>query len=622
MKVTSAGRKEQPLARTPASVFVLTSEDIARSGLTSLPDVLRLVPGVQVARIDNHFWTVSLRGFTDDFSGYLLVLVDGRSIYNEAHSGVYWEDQEMLVDNIERIEVIRGPAGATWGANAVNGLINIITKPASETQGLRVVTGTGTQDPVYNGIRWGGKLGPNASYRLTSKYARRSPFADWVPPLGGMRDWSMAETGMRLDWQASERDSVLVSGDLLSGSSGSIILNKTLTAPQAPLSREDIGFHSGNLITRWQHSSKGVETQIQMYYDRLSHRDLAWPVNQNTVDFDFEQRRRWRARHDLVWGAGYRFVRLHTEPGTDRIDPPNEDVHEQSVFLQDEITVIPDRVTLTLGSRLERNGITGFQIQPTARVFWQTTRRLATWVAVSRAVHTPSLDVRSLTATEAAFQNPGGPLTELMLFGNADMPAASVLSYELGERFEGGSRWWVDLATYWNEYRNGTQIRSGRPYFAAAPVPHLVIPNFFESGAAARAYGAEIAAHWKATSWWRLTGGWSGIHLDAGDTTAGRTPRHQEQLTSNFNLPGATQLDVMLYHVSELPNVGVAARPQSLPGYFRGDVHLGWRATRHLMVEAGVQNATRREHVEFASWTGHLAEVPRNAYVRLTWMGE
>ncbi|EKD40159.1 MAG: hypothetical protein ACD_75C00157G0001, partial [uncultured bacterium] len=388
LEVTSAGKKKQRLSEAASAVFVITQEDLRRSGVTSIAEALRMVPGLQVARIDANKWAVGSRGFlglSGRFENKLLVLIDGRSIYTPLFSGVFWEMQDTMLEDIDRIEVIRGPGATLWGTNAVNGVINIITKNARETQGGLVAAGAGTEEKDFGRGRYGGKISEDAYYRLYAKYADRDPavFAGGEDAADG---WNTLRSGFRLDREFVGHDAFTLQGDIFSTKVGETITTALAYPPFAETTDEKYTNRGGNLLGRWERKvSEASAMALQMYYDRTEYNSNHFGSFVDTVDIDFQDRFKWMAGQEIIWGLGYRNIFLNIDNSyASSISPGKDNYDIVSTFLQDDIALIPERLNLILGSKLEHNDFTGVEIQPNARLIWQADDRHSVWGAVSR----------------------------------------------------------------------------------------------------------------------------------------------------------------------------------------------------------------------------------------------
>src|ERR1700682_2366852 len=389
--VTSVSKKEQKLSQVAAAIFVINQEDIRRSGALNIPDLLRMVPGLDVAQINANTWAISARGFNHQFADKLLVLIDGRAVYTPTYGGVSWDRQDVPLQDIERIEVIRGPGATVWGANAVNGVINVITKQAKDTQGGLVTAGGGTQDQAFGTTQYGGKIGADASYRVFTKYL---DYHD-LPDLAG-RDsndgWHLLHGGFRVDGSLSRNDSLTAQGDIYSGSKGAVIEHIASISPPVNENVQKIaGLSGGNILGRWNHVlSNGSDTTVQVYFDRYVRSGPSTLEARNTVDFDFQQHRLLGSRQDLVWGAGYRRSADRIVGTIDHaFVPADQTIQLFSAFVQDEITLAPERVFLTIGTKLEHLDITGFELEPSIRMTWTPSARHTLWAAVADAARTP-----------------------------------------------------------------------------------------------------------------------------------------------------------------------------------------------------------------------------------------
>jgi len=623
IEVTSVSKKEEELFKTAAAVYVITQNEIRRSGLTSIPELLRLVPGLQVARIDGSKWAVSARGFNGRLANKLLVLIDGRSVYSPETSGVYWEVQDLLLEDIERIEVIRGPSGTLWGANAVNGVINIITKSTQDTQGGVVTAGLGSGEPGFGSIRYGATLGDKASYRVYGKYFNRGEMVD-ASGRGANDAQQLGRGGGRVEWQPTERDELTLEGDLYRSS---LHENPTAISPANPFSpptNRPGEFSGGHIMGRWvRTSSKMSDSKLQVYYDTFNRNLFELTDHIATFDVDFQHHQAVGARQDLVWGFGYRLV-SHEEKGNSsspiQFNPQAKSVHLFSGFVQNEITVIKERVRLILGVKLEHNYLSGFEAQPSVRLSWTPSRTQMVWAAGSRAVRTPSRSQQDIRVNFQAFPGPGGIAVIAGVFGSTK-PASEVLrAYEVGYRAQPHHKFSLDVATFYNVYDRLTSFEPGLPFFETDPQPsHLVVPTYYGNQMHGETYGVEAAVNLGITRRWKLRGSYSflreHLHTDvtSGDTVSeiaeGDNPRHQFQLHSSFNIFRDLDLDTALYHVSSL-------KGQQVAGYDKIDAALSWRLHENLEASGGVQNLLDKRHAEFRGVDTLVlpGQVRRNVY--------
>ena len=625
VEVTSVSKRAEKLSVAPAAISVITADEFRRSGATSIPEALRLVPGMEVARGDAHNWAISARGFNDLFANKLLVLMDGRSVYTPLFSGVYWDTQDTLWEDIERIEVIRGPGATLWGANAVNGVINIITRSAKDTQGLLLTGGGGTEEQGFAAVRYGGKLGDNAYYRVYAKYFNRD---DQVLPDGSDSNdrWNMERGGFRIDWDATSEDHFTLQSDLYSGR-----LNQTyfLPAPNPPYAQTNqarLNVEGGNALGRWSHTiSERSDLKFQVYYDRTVRDGPVLDEDRDTFDIDLQHHFLLGERQNIVWGAGYRvsFDELDNTY-TVAFNPDQRSIQLFSLFAQDEIKLAPDHLHLTLGSKLEHNDFTGFEYQPSGRMSWTPTDRQTIWASVSRAVRTPSRaeeDIQLRQLPSAAQAQAG--VQQILFQGNPDFQSEKLLAYEAGYRWRPLDRISLDVTAFYNDYRHlrslepaGLQI--GPP---GAPVTFIARANNKLHG---ETYGIEFAPSWQVTDWWRLQAAYTflemQLHRDAGsaDTASeldeGRNPRHQFSLRSSMDLPHDVELDWAVRYVESLPAIPV-------PGYVAVDARLAWRPLQNLELAIIGQNLLDDRHPEFQSQfiPTERTEVQHSVYGKVTW---
>jgi iron complex outermembrane receptor protein len=634
IEVTSVSKKEERLFQTAAAVYVITSEEIRRSGMNSIPELLRRVPGLDVARIDGSKYAISARGFNGRIANKLLVLIDGRSVYSPETSGVYWEVQDLLLEDIERIEVIRGPGGTVWGANAVNGVINIITKRAEETQGGLITAGVGTEESGSGSIRYGGKIGEKAAYRVYGKYYNRRGLADEFGRDANDRQNALRGGG-RVDWSLTDRDSLTLEGDIYHSHLRENPTAISLAAPFAPLINRPGDFSGGSLLGRWTRSfSERSDMELQLYYDRFARDIFQVGGRIDTFDADFRHHLAIGKRHDIVWGSGFRVVR-HTSIDSNataaRFIPMKESTRLFNVFVQDEITLVKDRLRLVLGSKVEhfneiRDDSAELNAEPSVRILWTPKEHQTAWGAVSRAVRTPARSDTDIRGHISAFPGPGGVPNILAYFGNHNFKSETVLSYEAGYRVQPNRKLTFDTALFYNFYDRLQTYEPGAPFFETDPQPaHVIIPLVFDNLMRGKTYGAETSVNLNITPGWRLAGSYSFLRLrmhpysesldsQGKGAIEGSSPEHQFQLHSYLRLPRNFELDASLYHTSQLPYSRV-------PSYARLDVRFGWRIAEGIEISAGGQNLIDSRHTEFAGSDAAIVttQVKRSAYGKITW---
>jgi len=512
IEITSVSKKPEQVRKTPAAIYVITQEDIRRSGATSIPEVLRLAPGVEVAQVDSNKWSLGIRGFGSRLSRSVLVLMDGRSVYTPLFAGVYWEVQDTLLEDVDRIEIIRGPGGTVWGANAVNGVINIITKNAKETHGVLASAGGGSLDQGFFGLRYGGHTQGGLNYRVYGKAFGRD--TQFHPDGRHFDDWRIGQAGFRTDWDSQARDTWTLQGDLYNGDTGQRTAITTLTPLAVTNVEGNAELSGGNLVGRWRRAlGEGSDVQIQAYFDRTLHGELSFAETRNTFDFDFLHRLSPINRQTILWGVGYRVSSGDVRGLPTVAFVPNQRTdHLFTGFLQDEITVIADRLHLTVGAKVEHNGYSGVEVQPNARLLWTPNLKQTVWTAISRAVRTPS-------RVEADLQLSGllqaSPPVLVRLVGNKSFSSESLLGYEIGYRNQVNSKLSFDVAAFFNDYNDLLSIEPGAPFPEASPAPpHLVVPFFLANGVGGKTYGTEIATDFRPVTWWRTKASYSFVHLD------------------------------------------------------------------------------------------------------------
>ena len=610
IQVTSVSKKEQKLSQAGAAVFVISQEDIRRSGATNIPDLLRMVPGIHVAQIDANIWAISIRGFTDRYGDKVLVLIDGRSVYSPLSSGVNWDQQHVPLEDIDRIEVIRGPGGTVWGANAVNGVINIITKSAKATQGGLVSASAGSQESAQGLLQYGGTSGQKGAYRIFGSYGNvgNSPSPSGETVADG---WHKLHSGVRTDWDVSPRDTMTVQGDLFESREGQTI--DTLFAndlPREAIIDDTITVGAGDILGRWKHTlGNGSDMTLQFYYDGYHRVDRALSETRNTLDFDFQHHLTIGSRQEIVWGLGYRTTTDNTTAGyAVEYDPAQRRDNLFSAFVQDDIR-LTNSLSLILGSKFEHNSYTGFEYEPSAQLVWNLNDRQAFWASASRAIRQPSRADFDLDA-DVAVISAGSGLGVVELSGNPHRKAERLYDFELGYRAQISKQLSLDVAAF-SSYYYGLQTQEPlQPFYESAGspgagAPYLVIPFLFDDLAHAHNYGTEIFASWSVTPRWQISPGYSYLQMHvAGDPTsqdpsageiAYESPKHQFQFHSLLNLTHRVEWDTALYHVGQLVDGGNGATPS----YLRVDTRLGWRVGESLEFSITGQNLQSPAHAEY-----------------------
>ena len=609
MQVTSVSKRTQKVADAAAAVFVITREDIRRSGATSIPEALRMAPGLQVARIDENKWAIGSRGFNGRFDNKLLVLIDGRSVYTPLFSGVYWNVQDVMLEDIDRIEVIRGPGATLWGANAVDGVINIITKKAKATQSAVVTAGAGTEERGSGGVRYGSKLGNDVFYRAYAKYFNWGP-SEYPSGMTAHDGWDALRGGFRADWTPTGANSLTLQGDVYRSKYGETLTVPSLSAPYSNTFPNNGKYSGGNVLGRWNRSSEASSMSLQMYFDNTTIADNSLFVDhQNIFDMDFQHGFHVGDSQQFVWGLGYRSIRDRNDPSFSVSLQPNQvTLNHFGAFIQDEISLIDKRLRITVGSKFEHNEFTGFEIEPNARLLWTVTPNQSIWTAVSRAVRTPALTEEGLRLNSsvippATLANPTPFPAVVAVFGSNQFKSEDLLAYEVGYRVQATNSFSADIAGFYNNYSNLRTAEPGAPFLEGSPAPtDIVIPFVAGNKMSGGTYGVELFADWRVGPKWKLVGSYSYLQMDihknsnsqdpTPDNPNGSSPRHQWYVRSSIDLPKHFEQDTTLRFVDHLPSLNI-------PSYYSLDAHLGWRPVSRVEFSIGGQNLLNNRHLEF-----------------------
>jgi len=619
IEVTLASKSEQKMFDTPAAICVVTAEDIRRSGRQSIPEVLRMVPGVQVAGITANTWAVSIRGFNGEFAKKLLVMIDGRSIYTPHYGGTYWDMHDVMLEDIERIEVIRGPGGTVWGSNAISGIINIITKNAKDTQGLLASGATGSQENGSAALRYGDKIGDKIYYRVYSKYFGRDD-AQRTNGTSGNDDWHVSQGGFRIDSNPTETDDLTFKADVFRGRIGHMFTEFSPSAPLSTAFAESISIRGANLLARWNHTfSDGSDTELQLYYDRTKRLDRVWRETRDTYDIDFFHHLSPVNSHEITWGLSHRVTTDHTD-GTFNysLTPDDRTMYLYTGFAQDRITLIPKKLKLTIGAKIEHNEFTGFEYQPSARLAWILDKRNTVWTAVTRTVRTAArYDRDSRTVWSVS---PGVP-TAIIAFGDKDFVSEKVLSYEIGYRTQPNDKLMFDVAAFLNIHNDLRTFESGSAYVASNPSPHLVVPQLLDHKMHGRTYGIEACANYEPADNWKLNAGYTflqmQLHPKSGstyneDNVENENPHHQFHIHSYHDLTDDVEIDFSLNYVD-------AMATGRIDPYIRFDVRLGWHINENLELSLVGQDLLDHRHPEFSDRAGQFVTEAEQAFlVKLT----
>jgi len=626
IEVISVTKTPESVWNTPAAIYVITQEDIQRSGATNIPEALRLAPGVEVARINSDTWAIGIRGFGTRLSRSVLVLIDGRSVYSPLLAGVYWEVQDTLMEDIERIEVIRGPGGTIWGPNAVNGVINIITKNSKETQGGLLAGGGGNVQRGFGEARYGGSAGHDLTYRVYGKGFGREP--QYHPDGHNYDSWQAGQAGFRMDWARNDRDSFSWQGDVYNQDFGESNSITTYEPPQTFIKDGYGSLSGGSLLWRWRRTQgEKKDFQIDAYYARDNRHELNFGDLRNTFDVDYLQRTPLK-RQELSWGAsidishGYNPV---VASGLYFLPQARTD-SLYTGFIQDEIALKPNQMQLVLGSKVLKTNYTGLLFEPSVRFLYTPTATQTLWAAFTRAVRTPADVERDFYLSSYL-----GPASNGLPFfarfnANPNFRSEYLNGYELGYRRLVKKKLYVDVAAFFNQYSNlFSEELTGGPALEDEPPPeHVIVTAQFGNSYKATTEGGEIVAQWQPMNFWRLSGSYSFLemHIQVANpstvnvgsplTTQGSSPQHQVLVQSWFNLPNSITLDPQVRYVSSLPGLMV-------PAYTTADVTVGWSPTKQLLLQAVGQNLLQPWHYEFAYDPQGPVGIRRSIFGKIEW---
>lgn len=619
--VTSVTRGPQALSSSAAAVAVVTDDEIASSGVMNIPEAIRYVPGLHVARLTASQWAVSSRGFASVNSPDLLVLSDGRSIYTPLYSGVFWDVQDYLMQDIDRIEVVRGPGATLWGSNAVNGVINIITKNAQDTQGASLEAGGGSEERALAAAQYGGETRDQLYYRVFAKYQNHAP-EDY--PAGASSDgWDLGHVGFRTDWKADSDDAFTFQGDAYDGRVGEVSPAVSIIGrpgPQGPLA---VGVGGGNLLEDWRHTmSDDSNFEVRAYYDYTHRNDPTFTDDLSTFDLDFLEHLPLGRDQAITWGlTGRTMDDIDHGKGIFALNPPDARYNLASGFVQDEVS-LPYAVRLTVGTKLEHNDFSGFEVQPSVRAARDLADTQTVWGAVSRAVRVPTRIERNedIDATDPA----GNPV--VVLLGNRNFHAEEVLAFELGYRWRPFSDLSLDLTAFRNRYTGLASLELGAPFRDAA-TGQTIYPVRDENLIDGHATGLEGLAEYSPFDWWRLAVNYSymqmslaslGQDLNRNHFYEGSTPRNQAGIQSYFNLPHNVELYAGLRVISAVETLPEVVDGTGDPGYQELDLNAIWRATPHLMLSLEGRSLLHASHIEFGG-PDERSAIDRSVFGKLTW---
>jgi iron complex outermembrane receptor protein len=635
VEVTSVSKKAQSLNDAAAAIFVISQEDIKRSGATSIPEALRLAPGLDVARINANQWAISARGFNSRLAHNLQVLIDGRSVYNRAFAGVDWENQDVVLEDIDRIEVIRGPGATMWGANAVNGVINIITKTARETLGGLVTAGGGNFEQGFGSFRYGSQINAETSARayvkgfnrggnviqphITGYDIQNAPQAD---------HWDKQQGGFRLDSKLNNRDELTFQGDVYSSSAAlsSMIPDfNTLSDNVLTNATHTLG---GNLLGRFQRTlSTTSEFKVQLYYDSYDRYMGIFKDARDTLDLDIQHRFLWLQNHEIIWGANYKYGHDHIV-GTRgarsfNMNPARVNDQLASVFIQDEMSMFDDKLKFSLGSKLEHNDYSGFEGQPSAHLVWAPVNNQRIWGGVSRSVRTPSriekgIDYLGWIVPAQSRLNPTDFPYVSKWQGNPSFAAENVITYEIGYRTSVIKNLSFDISGFYSKYRG---LNSYLPLGAnLGPDSSYIIENLLMTNREqAHSYGLEVASVWQMLKWWRWDMNHSWYHdQHASKINYASSPHHRSSIRGLINVTSNLDFDVWWRYVGQA-NADSAFGYISIPSYFAMDLRTAWRPSKNLELSVTGQNLLQNKHLEYVSDSVFLpAAIVRGVYGKIS----
>ena len=626
LEVTSASKKAEKASDVAAALYVITQEDIRRSGATSIPEALRMAPGVNVARIDGSQWAISARGFNAVFGDKLLVLLDGRSIYTPLFGGSFWNEHDTLLADIERIEVIRGPGATLWGANATNGVINIITKSATDTDGTYLSAGGGTEENLLTAARYAGLAG-KTHYRVYAKHFSRD--GNTLASTGDDANdtTTSSRAGFRTDTHVTDEDLITVQGDFYYGESGQDLTRPTLEGTLT-LEDEKRYINGGNLVGRWTREiSETSEASLQLYYDRIERDDEFFIQERDTFDIDFQHRFSPASRHDVIWGLGYRFYTDdHEGTFTVSIDPESRDINLYTGFIQDEITLVEDTLRFIIGTKLEKNAFSDWEVMPNARIVATPGESHTVWAAISRAVRSPARFNHDGRLVLTTFTDPDSGLpTVVSGLGDREYDAEDLLAYEIGYRTSVSDWLSIDVAAFFNDYSDLESFEpKGDPFLSSVgDTPFIEVPFAVDNLLKGDTTGVEVGIDVRPFDWWKIAAWYSYLNIDITPTKGSvdtifsaaetQSPEHQYMIRSLINVTSDIEFDTTVRFVDDVKTFDI-------DDYTEVDVHLGWRIDDGVRLDIYGQNLVEDSHAEFTSNLVDTArtEIDRGVYGKVT----
>lgn len=626
IEVITLSKQPEKAFQSPAAIYVITGEDIKRSGATSIPEAMRLAPGLDIARIDGSKWSIGIRGFGSRLSRSVLVLIDGRTVYTPLFAGTYWEVQDTMMDDIDRIEIIRGPGATIWGPNAVNGVINIITKNAKDTHGMLVSAAAGNEVQGLLNVRYGGGNSKDFNFRVYGKAFTRSP--EFNADARNFDDWRASQAGFRMDWDENNGDTFTLQGDLYDEEAGERVQAVSYTQPFSRVVDANALLSGGNIMGSWRRiRGDGNDIQVQAYYDRTNRREPNFGEIRSTFDVDFLQRLRLPAQQQISWGLGARVSpanNIEVVSGLTFVPSKRTD-YLLTAFVQDEIGLIEHRLSLAVGTKLLRTNFSGIALEPSARILWTPTEKQNVWAAFAHALRTPSDAEEDLNLSGNIRTTAQGTPIFARFNPNPHFAPEQLNGYELGYRNLLGSKVYLDVTGFFNHYHNLlSQDITGEAFVETSPLPpHILLPAQFRNGLLGSTKGVEISPEWRLASSWRLRGTYSYLNMrlersphsadvGTGPGIEGSSPQHQITFQSAFDLSKALQLDLSYRFVGALPGQMVSA-------YSTGDGRLAWRISPEIEWSFVVRNLFQPSHPESGGDPGLLVGIKRSAYMKVTW---
>jgi len=625
VEVTTVTKEPEEVWRTPAAIFVITQDDIRRSGARNIPEALRLAPGVEVARITSDEYAIGIRGFNSRLSRSVLVLIDGRTVYTPFTAGTYWETQDTFLEDVDRIEVIRGPGGTIWGPNAVNGVINIITKNARDTRGIAGRAGGGNVEQIFGGVRYGSGNGRGLDYRVYAKGFGWAP--EYHADGDNYDDWHGGQGGFRMDWNGRGRDAWRVQGDVYGQDFGERVTETTYNPPANYDKGGGASLYGGNLLGSWRRvEGEGKDFEVDAYYAHDTRNELNFGDIRNTVNVDFIDRLPLD-RQEISWGGTARASHgseVEVVSGL-TFTPSHRTDQLYQGFVQDEIAVVENRLWLTAGTKVLKTNYTGVLAEPSVRLLYASSETQTVWAAYTHAVRTPADAERDFNLSSYLGTAPDGLPLFARFSANPNFRAEQLNGYELGYRTLAGSKVYVDIASFYNHYGDlFSEDLLGPAVVETNPAPtHVLIPAQFGNGLVASTTGGEVAPEWRPAPWWRVGGSYSflemhvkkGTHsqdIGSAPIVQGSSPEHQVLIRNGFDLPGRVGVDMEVRYVSALPGLQVAA-------YWTGSATVQWAMSHHLQLTAGTENALQPHHVEFSYDPGPAVGIRRSVYGQIAW---